>query len=208
MRYLLPLLCLVTCLACGDDSVTESQPPEPDYFPYSVGSSWTYVWRDSTGGLEADSLFVSAITDTVVGGNKAVKLLFEEQHSGPGSDDGTSETVRVYYSVVVFEGDWVVFYGEDGLPTFTRYQIPLVEGATWDLEDPESPWHITYEVLGPANVSVPAGEFANCVPIRTTEHEIDGPEVDTEYLVDGIGIVMDQGQENGSGRVLVDYHIE
>jgi hypothetical protein len=207
MIVALPALAALVAIGCsGDDPVAPE--PEPDYFPFSVGSIWTYVSQDTTGALGSDTLFISAVAETFVGTAQAAKLLFEEHRMGPGDPGHPPEpTVTTYYRLVTREGDWVIFYGEDGLPTFRRYRLPFTEGASWNLEDPGSEWHITYVVLAPADVSVPAGDFGSCVPVRTTEYETAYTDSETEYFMAGVGVVM-RRERTGSGQVLVAYDIQ
>ena len=191
---------------CGDDG-SPAPEHEADYFPYSVGSTWTYVYTDSTGVQEPDTLFVSVVKDTLVAQARAAKLLFESHWEGPSGPGEPPNIILVKsYRLVTREGDWVNFYANLGYLSFQRYKLPLTEGATWELEHPSSDWSISYEVLAPVDVSVPAGDFSACVPVRRTEHELGNTDTDTEYFADGIGLVK-RLSECGYGEILIAYHI-
>ncbi len=194
--------------SCGDDGPGPG-PSGPDYFPFSLGSTWAYVSQDPTGALQSDTLFVSVVADTMVGQNRAAKLLFKQQRSGPAGPGNPSVTsLSKYYLLVAFEGNWVNYYTEDGQLTFQRYRLPFAEGEIWDLQDPGSQWHITYRVVEPAEISVPAGDFAYCVAIRHTEYELGYTDSETEYFTDGVGLVMLSHEETGSALVLVEYDMK
>jgi hypothetical protein len=192
---------------CGDGTATQPT-PVADYFPHTLGSTWTYVLRDSTGHLQPDTLFVTAVKDTLVDQLPAVDFLYHGVSADPGSTQRSTRSVFEYHRLATFEDDWVCYYTTEGVLTFVRYKLPLKEGAMWDLTTPASTWHITYDVLAPVDVTVPAGDFHTCLPVRNIEHESDGPETDIEFFCDGIGLVRRLDMFSSSDEVLIAYHIE
>lgn len=190
-------LAAIVCLAaflwgCGSSSSGPS--PAPEYFPLTVGNVWnhevTSQWFSPTDTLDATGTMTRLITGTATHENG--RTLFAMQ--------SISEFEVPFGDTTIVWADTSISYGFDADSEFIAYddtvsaeyeifmKLPPTVGETWEPMSDDST--IVREVISiTASVSVPAGNFSDCIHIRDTD--TDEPEYSWDtYIADGVGPVL------------------
>lgn len=194
MRILIVLTfaCWLVIAGCGSDSSGPSA--DPGYFPISIGNLWNYGVDGYLIGAKGDTLtangsYVREVSKTVT--HESGLVLFELVSSFSMNVE-FPDTVAVWsdtsYSYA-FDADSELIAYDDTLST--DYEIimkfPPVLGETWE---PFIDSTIVREVVSlSASISVPSGNYTNCIHLRDT----DTAEPDNfwdMYIAEDIGPAM------------------
>ena len=198
------------CLLCAGCRRTGGTPAggdfAKDWFPMQPGARWVYEVRTELGSLDLE---VAARGDVPVRGEDG-KSLFVMEETNRGPSLGFVEKAPVAYER---DRDYLgryqaVDYDPDGKLRLLGQKAATrllpndpKTGMKWHQENelfatPENPGgKMTWdgEVLEVASVEVPAGKFAEALPVHTEYREIDAGEKPTmeydDYYVRGVGLV-------------------
>jgi hypothetical protein len=206
--------------------------PDGDLFPLTVGDFWLYEETEGTETAQTryevaeqidydfeydvqDALPVFVINNTFPDGagdtdsSGGYRLQYYY-------DDGT-RVVRMRHDV--YDETDTLTKVRDYVPGFLRFdRARIAVGEQW-AEDyttytdstpetagdavPESASYL-YEVLEPADVTVPAGDFDDCVVVQRKKTSGSSPEIKIYYYAPGVGKVKEI-TEGTKEEVLVDY---
>lgn len=162
---------LVTLAACSDPLGD----PLPEYFPGSVGDSWTYSVEHRIAG-RTDTVRIEVIGTTT--GNEGRSAALWEITSSAGTRD-TDE--------VVVGGDSVSIHPRNPARPRTLYRVPFVVGARWSslgglLSD-------TSSVAPTEAVQTPGGSFAAAFRIDRSYGASNAFTRDTTWIAPHRGMV-------------------
>lgn len=211
-RFLASLTFALLLIGCGSSSSGPS--PEPEFFPIAVGNVWSH---------EVDGVWINPGIDTIFVGGTMVREATGTATHISGNPVFILETVSELESQwgdsTYFATDTTYSYGFDADSEFIGYddtlltdfeivmKLPPTVGETWEpmSDDPS----IVREVISiTASVSVPAGNFSNCVYVR--DIDADDPGYIWEmYLAEGIGPVYYEAEEiEGDSRIASEVELE
>lgn len=161
--------------ACSNDQVG---PPSTvtTQFPLSIGSTWTYAIYDSIA-QQADTVKVTAYKQLSTSSAGSTYLWTYQYRNRLDSVYvvTVADTVSYYYSSLA-----------NGLPA-ASFAFPMEAGQ---------PWHSYYysTSVTSANISVPAGSFANSFQIFEVPHEGNFYGGTTYWFAPNVGIVKEHMQ--------------
>jgi len=188
-RFVAIVFAAALFLACGDDPFNPVQNDDSLFYPLAVGNTWSYV---RFGTYNIDSLSYTIV------GSSTVSITGTAEHSGGFQvfveETMVSDTIQGLMVVETADTSYVRvtsagFFGYPGLSsTDSSWTVPfpLIAGMVWAFQT-EPP--VTGEILSlTADVSVPAGNFSDCLEMRTTWIE-GGNVVNTADFAPNVGMV-------------------
>ena len=163
-----------------------------EYFPNTIGTSWTYAIFDSLG-RQADTAVVTVAGQTI------------HAHYGPVTAWRTTYRNRTDSQYVRISGDTMTIYEDNDARS---YIFPLSVGQQWSglfLVD-------TSTVTQRGNICVPAGTFQNGFKVESTVRGFNIRYRKSVWLVPRVGIVDIQVTFVGIGLetttwTLLTYHV-
>ncbi len=188
-RSVIFLFAATLFLACGDDPFNPGQNDDSLFYPLAVGNTWSYA---RFGTYNIDSLSYT------IAGTSTVNITGTAEHSG-GFQVFVEETMvsdTIQGLMIVETADTIYvrvtsagFFGYPGLSSTDSCRtvpFPLIAGMVWAFQTEPA---VTGEILSlTADVSVPAGNFSDCMEMRTTWIE-GGNVVNTADFAPGVGMV-------------------
>jgi hypothetical protein len=176
-------------LACGDDPFNPGQNDDSRFYPLAVGNTWNYT---RFGTYNIDSLSYTIV------GSSTVNITGTAQHSGGFQvfveETMISDTIQGLMVVETADTSYIRvtsagFFGYPGISsTDSSWTVPfpLITGMVWAFQTEPA---VTGEILSlTADVSVPAGNFQDCLEMRTTWIE-GGNVVNTADFAPNVGMV-------------------
>lgn len=201
IRLVLTLVFLFPLFATGVVAQNQkAKVPVPDYFPMSVGDSWTYRQEES------DTEYTVKVLSAEKQADGTTRYLLEKQ---------AGAQIQSWYSKI---NGWVLMHGESYLgqelkskyePARQFLKNPLVAGEKWTWKG-KAITNMDFtefnEVVGPETVKVPAGTFRAMKIVSKVE---DGGALmtKTSWYANGVGLVktMTEGGQIKYGWELKDY---
>lgn len=197
---------------CGSNSSGPS--PAPEYFPVAVGNVWNHDVSGSWENPGVDTAYVQGTmirevtgTATHISGNQV--FVFESVSELEFQLNDTTFTVSDTMYTYGFDADSEFIGYDDTLSADYEIvmKLPPTVGETWEpmTDDPT----IVREVLSvTSSVSVPAGNFSNCVLVRDTD--TDDPAYLWEmYLANGVGPVYYRAEEaDGDTEIYTEVELQ
>lgn len=212
-------------------TVTDNRPVYhlAEYFPLGEGDSWTYKDKESNMGepeVETETTYIIS-GEMELNGVTAVKMVRKDNTSSYDLYTNTEGVKWLGFKYdepfegIVSEGYWAP---PPGFPTTEARISDQVEIRTFvysmDGVPRIGPFYMTITLKGPADISTPAGFFADCLLFEIQfPHFYGGTYKDSRWLAKGVGLVkereeiIDETGETGETvwwwkeSVLIDYKI-
>lgn len=186
-------------LACGDDPFNPGQNDDSRYYPLAVGNTWSYT---RFGTYNIDSLSYTVV------GSSTVSITGTAEHSGGFQvfveETMVSDTIQGLMVVESTDTSYIRvtdggFFGYPDLSSADSswtVPFPIIAGMVWAFRTEPA---VTGEILSlTAEVSVPAGNFQDCLEMRTTWIE-GGNVVNTSDFAPDVGMVRNVYSQGAGG---------
>lgn len=175
----------------------------PDYFPMHVGDYWILHADMISGVYQPTTYRVDIEAIDLIGGDEYFRM-----RQGYSADDGSSEGHWYLWIREDSTGGVIGAFGDTSIvDSATIYDPPLPsfpneavnQGYSWEFDFPTmgpggDHWSCFVESIS-ETVQVPAGEFNNCIKIKTIITDAAGDTIQWfyNYYAEGIGQVLQVG---------------
>ena len=199
----------------------------PDYYPLSVGSTWTTKYTPIGRNAGPSSMSIQLIDVIGEDGLIGMKSSTDVQSYSTPTYGWYKKDVNgdVFYCKVGLDPDPTMILAEWNPPIFVIDASELKKGGSWEYQEellqavsPDSTVSVTVtntSIVDSVNetVTVPAGTFTNCIKVRFTAitNLGDTTRVSTSFYAPGVGSVLsihDYPEDQASRTELIEYTIK